>query len=122
MIETERISDPSHLANVLAFYRDAGFKVALDDLGGGYAGLGLLPSLKPDYVKLDRSLVDGVSDNRVQSVVLERVTQMAHDLGISVIAEGVEQAEDLAWLQGRNIDYVQGFLLARPAPEPYSSD
>ncbi len=122
VIETERIGDPDHLANVLAFYRDAGFKVALDDLGGGYAGLGLLPSLRPDFVKLDRSLVDGVSKDPIQAVILDRVTQMAHDLGIGVVAEGVEQAEDLAWLQERKVDYVQGFLLARPAPEPYSSD
>ncbi|MEA3641982.1 MAG: EAL domain-containing protein [Lamprobacter sp.] len=121
VIETERIGDPDHLANVLGYYRDAGFKVALDDLGGGYAGLGLLPSLRPDFVKLDRSLVDGVGANRVQSVIIERVTQMAHDLGIEVIAEGVEQAEDLDWLQAHKVDYVQGFLLARPAPTPYSS-
>lgn len=121
VIETERIGDPNHLAHVLSYYRDAGFKVALDDLGGGYAGLGLLPSLSPDFVKLDRSLIDGVSGNRIQSVVIERVTQMAHDLGIEVIAEGVEQAEDLDWLQANEVDYVQGFLLGRPAPTPYSS-
>ena len=66
VIETERIGDPNHLAHVLSYYRDAGFKVALDDLGGGYAGLGLLPSLRPDFVKLDRSLVDGVGGNRIQ--------------------------------------------------------
>ncbi len=121
VIETERIGDPEHLANVLRYYRDAGFRVALDDLGGGYAGLGLLPSLRPDFVKLDRSLVDGVGQNRVQAIIVERVTQMAHDLGIEVVAEGVEQAEDLAWLQGHAVDYVQGFLLARPAPEPYAA-
>lgn len=121
VIETERISDPDHLAGVLRYYRDAGFKVALDDLGGGYAGLGLLPSLRPDFIKLDRSLIDGVSGNRVQSVVIERVTQMAHDLGIEVIAEGVEQGDDLAWLQRHEVDYVQGFLLARPAPTPHPS-
>ena len=121
VIETERIGDPNHLANVLGYYRDAGFKVALDDLGGGYAGLGLLPSLRPDFVKLDRSLVDGVGGNQVQSVIIDRVTQMAHDLGIEVIAEGVEQAEDLDWLQAHSVDYVQGFLLARPAPKPHRS-
>lgn len=120
VIETERIGDPDHLAKVLSYYREAGFKVALDDLGGGYAGLGLLPSLRPDFVKLDRSLVDGVSGNLVQSVVVERVTQLAHDLDIGVIAEGVEQAEDLSWLQAHSVDFVQGFLLARPAPKPYS--
>jgi EAL domain-containing protein (putative c-di-GMP-specific phosphodiesterase class I) len=118
VIETERIGDPVHLANVLSYYREAGFKVALDDLGGGYAGLGLLPSLSPDFVKLDRTLVDGMSHNRVKSVVIDRVTQMAHDLGIKVIAEGVERNEDLLWLQAHQVDYVQGFLLARPSARP----
>jgi EAL domain-containing protein (putative c-di-GMP-specific phosphodiesterase class I) len=121
VIETERISDPDHLSRVLAYYRDAGFKVALDDLGGGYAGLSLLPSLRPEFIKLDRALIDGVSKSPIQSVVVERVTQMAHDLGIRIIAEGVEQPEDLEWLRAHDLDFVQGFLLARPAPEPYST-
>lgn len=76
--------------------------------------------LRPDFVKRDRALVGGVSESPIQAVVLERVTQMAQDLGIQIIAEGVEQAEDLEWLQVRAVDYVQGFLLARPAPKPYS--
>ncbi|MQX38139.1 EAL domain-containing protein [Roseospira navarrensis] len=118
VIETELINDAAHLAGVLRYYRDAGFKIALDDLGGGYASLGLLPTLKPDFVKLDRSLVDGVHTHPIQSVVIERLVQMAHDLDILIVAEGVEQAEDLAWLQTCGADFVQGFLLARPAPAP----
>jgi len=118
VIETERITDPVHLASVLSHYRNEGFKVALDDLGGGYSTLGLLPSLQPDFVKLDRSLVDGVHENPIQAMVIQRLVQLAHDLGIKVIAEGVEIAEDLAWLQSCGADYVQGFLLARPAADP----
>jgi len=119
VIETENIGDPEHLASVLAFYRRAGFRVALDDLGGGYASLGLLPSLRPDFVKLDRSLVDGVHTETIKAVVVERLVQMAHDLNIAVVAEGVELADDLAWLQAHAVDFVQGFLLARPAPGPW---
>jgi len=118
VIETERIGDPEHLATVLAYYRDAGFLVALDDLGGGYASLGLLPSLKPDFIKLDRSLIDGASANPVKGAVVARLLDMARDLGIRTIAEGIEQPEDLAWLQARGADFVQGFLLGRPGPEP----
>jgi len=118
VIETERINDPEHLASVLRHYRNAGFKVALDDLGGGYSSLGLLPSLQPDFVKLDRSLVDGVHAGPIQATVIERLVQLSHDLGIQVVAEGVEQPEDLAWLQACGADFVQGFLLARPAPDP----
>jgi len=121
VIETERIRDPDHLANVLSFYRRAGFRVALDDLGGGYASLGLLPSLRPDFVKLDRALVDGVHGERVKAVIVERLIQMAHDLGIAVVAEGVEVPEDLFWLQERAVDFIQGYLLARPAPRPWRS-
>ncbi|MBB4265434.1 EAL domain-containing protein [Roseospira visakhapatnamensis] len=119
VIETEDIQDPEHLAGVLAFYRRAGFRVALDDLGGGYATLGLLPSLRPDFVKLDRSLVHGMHADQVKAIVIERLVQLAHDLSIAVIAEGVEQAEDLDWLKRHDVDYVQGYLLARPAPGPW---
>ncbi len=119
VIETEDIHDPEHLAGVLAFYRRAGFRVALDDLGGGYASLGLLPSLRPDFVKLDRSLVSGVHAEPVKAVIIERLVQMAHDLNIAVVAEGVEEAEDLGWLQAHAVDFVQGFLLARPARGPW---
>ncbi|KAA5606980.1 EAL domain-containing protein [Roseospira marina] len=118
VIETDRIGDPEHLAGVLRYYRDAGFKVALDDLGGGYGSLGLLPSLRPDFVKLDRAIVDGVHAHPVKGVVVQRLVEMAHDLDIQVVAEGVEQAEDLTWLQACGADFVQGFLLAAPAPEP----
>ncbi|WP_299439801.1 EAL domain-containing protein [uncultured Rhodospira sp.] len=118
VIETERIGDPAHLAGVLRYYRDAGFKVALDDLGGGYASLGLLPSLRPHFIKLDRALVDGVCDDPVKAVIIARLVEMAHDLEIGVVAEGVERPQDLAWLREHAVDYIQGFLLARPAPEP----
>jgi EAL domain-containing protein (putative c-di-GMP-specific phosphodiesterase class I) len=118
VIETEKINDPEHLAGVLRHYREAGFRVALDDLGGGYASLGLLPSLQPDFVKIDRSLVDGVHRSPIQATVIERLVQLAHDLGIRVVAEGVETAEDLVWLQSCGADFVQGFLLARPAADP----
>ncbi len=121
VIETERIRDPDHLATVLTYYRDAGFGVALDDLGGGYASLGLLPSLKPDYIKLDRSLVDGASTNPVKGAVVARLLDLARDLGIRTIAEGIEQPEDLTWLQARGADFVQGFLLGRPGPEPVAT-
>lgn len=118
VIETEQISDPDHLAHVLRYYRDAGFKVALDDLGGGYASLGLLPSLKPDFIKLDRSLVDGVSANPIKEAVVGRLIDLAHDLDVRVIAEGIEEPPDLAWLQQHNADFVQGYLLGRPGPDP----
>jgi EAL domain-containing protein (putative c-di-GMP-specific phosphodiesterase class I) len=118
VIETERIGDPDHLANVLRFYREAGFKVALDDLGGGYSSLGLVARLKPDFIKLDRSLIDGVSGHPEQAAVVGHVFALARDLGLRTIAEGLEQPEDLAWVQANGADFVQGFLVGRPAPEP----
>ncbi|SDH64184.1 EAL domain-containing protein [Roseospirillum parvum] len=118
VVETEQINDPDHLANVLRHYRNTGFKVALDDLGGGYSTLGLLPSLQPDFIKLDRGLVDGVHNNPVQATIIQRLIQLAHDLGIRIVAEGIERAEDLAWLKASGADFVQGFLLARPAADP----
>jgi len=77
-----------------------------------------LPSLRPDFVKLDRALVDGGHADRVKAVIVQRLVQMAHELGIRVVVEGVEVAEDLEWLQANAVDFVQGFLLARPAAKP----
>jgi EAL domain-containing protein (putative c-di-GMP-specific phosphodiesterase class I) len=121
VIETERIGDPDHLANVLRFYREAGFKVALDDVGGGYSCLGLVARLKPDFIKLDRSLIDGVSGHPEQAAVVRHLFALARDLDIRTVAEGLERPEDLAWVREHGADFVQGFLTGRPAPEPVAA-
>lgn len=118
VVETDLVDDPRHLRNILREYRRHGFRVALDDLGAGYSSLNLMQSIRPDFVKLDREMVHGVSTNSYLASITARLIDMARDLGVAIIAEGIEQAEDWAWLRERRVDYGQGFLFGRPSRVP----
>lgn len=108
--ESDQVRDRQHLRGILAFYRSAGFRVALDDVGAGYFGLNLLQDLHPDYMKMIRNVQ---ADPFRQSIVTHLVA-LAHENGIRVVAEGIEAEVALAWLRSAGVDYVQGFLIARP--------
>ncbi|TVQ74238.1 MAG: EAL domain-containing protein [Chromatiaceae bacterium] len=118
VVESEEVSDSGHLRRIVDFYRSAGFQVALDDLGAGYASLNLLSELRPDYVKFDRALVSQVDQDIFKQKVLAKLIEMAHDLGIMTIAEGVEEKAEWQWLKAHAVDYVQGYLFARPGSPP----
>lgn len=121
VIESERSSDVAHLQRILAFYRDAGFRVALDDVGSGYSSLNLLHQLRPDFVKLDMELVRGVHADRYKATVAAKLLELAAGLGIETVAEGVESAEELAWVREHGATYVQGYHIARPSIDPVTS-
>jgi EAL domain-containing protein (putative c-di-GMP-specific phosphodiesterase class I) len=116
--EAEQIRDIAQLERIISEYRTEGAKVALDDLGSGYSSILHLADLLPDYVKLDQGLVRGAHNDYVRSVLLKGITDAAHELGILVVAEGVETEEDLKFCIAIDADLVQGFFLAKPAEEP----
>lgn len=118
VVETDLVEDPGHLEGILREYRRHGFRVALDDLGAGYGSLNLMQSIRPDFVKLDRGMVDGVSHDSYRASITSRLIDMARELEVAVIAEGIETREDWEWLRRHHVDYVQGFYFARPAAEP----
>lgn len=118
VIESERVDNLSHLESILTVYRQAGFRVALDDLGAGYSSLTLMSRIRPDFVKLDRELIRQVDQDPYKAVIAEKLLELARQLKIRVIAEGVETPGELAWLQARRADYIQGFLIAPPSAEP----
>lgn len=115
---TESQGDTAHLTNILRFYREAGFRVALDDLGSGYASLNRLSELRPDYVKLDMQLIRGVDQDPFKATIADRLLSMARDLGVQTVMEGVETVNELRWAQDHRADFVQGYLLARPGNPP----
>ncbi|TVM32326.1 EAL domain-containing protein [Oceanidesulfovibrio marinus] len=121
VVESETVRDTEHLLRVLSFYRDHGFKVALDDLGAGYSSLNLLSRLQPDYIKLDMALVRDVDVDPYKANITENLLNMAQKLGVRSVAEGVETQGELHWLLEHGADLLQGFLLGHPAPEPASS-
>lgn len=99
----------------VASLRAMGFRVAIDDLGAGYAGLGSFTELEPDIVKLDMSLVRGVHLNLTKEKVILSMMSLARDLGTQVIAEGVETEEERNKLEEIGCSLLQGFYFARPA-------
>lgn len=115
--ENEEMADPAHVANIVASYRKMGFGTALDDFGAGHAGLNLLASFQPDIIKLDMALVRGVDSSLARRVIIDGVMKMCAQLGVTVIAEGIETDAELAALRALGVRYIQGFLLARPAFE-----
>ena len=103
---------------ILSFYRDAGFRVALDDIGSGYSSLNVLHQLRPDFLKLDMELVRNVHMDPFKATIAAKLLEIAQALGITAIAEGIESAEELAWVATHGATYAQGYFLGRPAADP----
>lgn len=118
VVESEEVESTEHLQNILKFYRERGFLIALDDLGSGYGSLNRLSQLRPDFVKLDMQLIRGVDTDEFKAVIADRILRLARDLGIRTVVEGVETLGELRWAQEHGADLVQGFLLSRPANPP----
>ena len=109
------------LARRIARLREIGFRIALDDLGAGYAGLNTFTQLEPDFVKLDRALVSGVdTSSRKRSVVRSMLRLCGEELGIQVVGEGVETANERDALGLDGCVLLQGYLFARPG-RPFPS-
>jgi diguanylate cyclase (GGDEF)-like protein len=118
VVESDNPQDLDHLKTVLKYYRDAGFAVALDDLGSGYSGLNLLHQLRPDFVKLDMELIRNVHLDVYKASITEKLLEIAQKLNIKTVAEGIECIEELNWLQDRGATFAQGYLIAQPAAIP----
>jgi EAL domain-containing protein (putative c-di-GMP-specific phosphodiesterase class I) len=113
---TERASldEVSDVRDRVARLRELGFRLAVDDLGAGYAGLTSFATLEPEVIKLDMSLVRDVDTNLVKRRVVAQMTTLAHDLGVLVVAEGVETLAERNMLVSLGCDLLQGYLLAKP--------
>lgn len=115
--ENEPIQDPAHLLDIFQEYRRHGFLSAIDDFGAGYAGLSLLAKFQPDVLKIDMELTRDVHIRPVSRTIIAAILQVCQTLGITVVAEGVETAEELATLRDLGITLIQGYLFGRPAFE-----
>ncbi|WP_241191359.1 EAL domain-containing protein [Deinococcus psychrotolerans] len=113
--EGEDFPDLQLLRSILERYRREGARVALDDLGSGRTSLSYLAELKPDIVKLDRALIQGLEHSTPAFRLVRSLVEYAHDLGIQVVAEGIEEPEELAAVRETGVDLVQGYYLGRPA-------
>jgi EAL domain-containing protein (putative c-di-GMP-specific phosphodiesterase class I) len=93
-----------------------GLRIAIDDFGTGYSSLSYLKSLPVDVIKIDRSFVLGMNANESDATIVRSTIELAHNLGLQVVAEGVEDAEALERLAGYGCDFAQGYFIGRPSP------
>lgn len=100
----------------IARCRELGLQVVLDDFGTGYCSLSYLHLFAVHTMKLDRSFVRGMAVSQASEKVVRGVTRMAHDLGLDVVAEGIETSEQAEQSAALDIDYAQGYFFGRPAP------
>jgi EAL domain-containing protein (putative c-di-GMP-specific phosphodiesterase class I) len=112
--ETTRIRALGALVEFVDTCRTAGFEVAIDDFGCGYSTLALLQRFRADVVKIDRRFVAVLSEDRWTRSIVRHLIALAHELGMRVIGEGVETAEQVAWLRRLDCDELQGYAIARP--------
>ena len=105
----------AELRERLAPYRHRGLRLAIDDAGAGYASLHHVVELGPDIIKIDRSLINGVAIDRGRRSVVSALVLLALDLGATVVAEGIETADDFFAACDLGVDAAQGFLLAPPS-------
>lgn len=101
----------------IAMLRRLGFRIAVDDLGAGYAGLASLAALEPDIVKLDMSLVRGIETHVTKRRVVGAMATLTRELGARVVAEGVETASERAAIDLAGVDLLQGYLIGKPAKD-----
>jgi EAL domain-containing protein (putative c-di-GMP-specific phosphodiesterase class I) len=116
--ERSAIEAYAALRDELAPLRERGLRIAVDDVGAGYASLRHILELRPDFIKLDRWLIDGLAGDRGRRVAVTAFVSLARELGARVVAEGVERPEDLAAVRELGLDAAQGYLLGGPSTDP----
>jgi diguanylate cyclase (GGDEF)-like protein len=116
LVEDTLMSDPERGRAVLADLRRLGVRTSIDDYGTGYSSLAYLRHLPADELKLDRTLTADVESDRRAAAIVRHTVALAHDLGLTLVAEGVEDARTAGVLAALGCDVAQGYLIARPMP------
>lgn len=117
--ERHSVRDFDLFHRTLEHYRSQGFKVAVDDVGTGYSGLWTIANLRPDYLKVDMSLVRGIHADPVKRALMETLVTFSDNIGCRLIAEGIEEEAELTTLMRMGVHFGQGYFLSRPDyPKP----
>ncbi|MBI1949935.1 MAG: EAL domain-containing protein [Acidobacteria bacterium] len=116
MTEHSAVRDFTALRQLLNYLQFHGFRLAVDDVGSGYSGLKSIAEIKPDFIKIDMALIRDIHQHPIKQDLTGTIARFSTSSGITLIAEGVETAEELRCLQALGVRYAQGFLFARPGP------
>jgi diguanylate cyclase (GGDEF)-like protein/PAS domain S-box-containing protein len=114
--ESQLMEDPEHAIRTMRSLREAGIRIAIDDFGTGYSSLAYLTRFPVKALKIDRSFVADVFSDHADAAIVRTIIDMAHSLGFTVVAEGVETDRQAAFLRQFGCEQAQGFLFARPMP------
>lgn len=114
LTEKSAVSDYTLFEKVLSNYRAQGYRIAIDDMGSGYNSLKTLIYLKPEFIKLDKTLTQNIDCNLEQQQLVKLIINYAKQFSTKIIAEGIERNEDLAFCQKEGVAFGQGFALGKP--------
>lgn len=117
--EQEQVVSQEFLVEVFEAYRKEGFRTAIDDFGAGYAGLNLLADFQPDILKIDMKLIRDISQNKVKQTLVRSIQQIGEELGIQLIAEGIETEDEYKYLRDSGITLMQGYFFQKPMLEAF---
>lgn len=111
------LNDAGGVSGKLSLIRDAGLSVLIDDFGSGYSSLSYLKDIPANYLKIDKSFIDGIENSESLMAIVSSAGSVARAVGMEVIAEGVETASQLGAVVQCGCSLIQGFFIARPMPE-----
>lgn len=114
--EMSAVRNYNLFAQTVSRYRQRGYKIAIDDFGAGYGGLKMLSVIEPDFVKIDRHFISDIDKSMIKLNLVDSIATACHQLGIKVIAEGIETEEELKTVLNMGIEFLQGYYLASPSP------
>ena len=115
--EGEVLGNQDRFTELISIYRGLGMRAAIDDFGSGYSGLNVLADFQPDQLKLDQYLVRGIQSRGPRQAIVRAILQVCRDLGIELIAEGIESRDEFLWLLDEGVTLFQGYLFAHPGFE-----
>ena len=116
--ESDLVEGRDHAPEILDRLALLGIKTAIDDFGVGYSSLSYLRSLRCDTLKIDRSFVHGLASDVKAAAIARSIINLAHNLDLTVVAEGVEAPEQIDFLRGAGCDKLQGYFMGKPMPAP----
>ena len=115
--EGEVMGNQERFTDLMEVYRGLGMRLAIDDFGSGYSGLNLLAHFQPDQLKLDKNMARGIANRSPRQSIVRAVLQVCRDLGIEVVAEGIEVADEFRWFCDHGVELFQGYFFGRPGFE-----
>ncbi|MBO8157542.1 MAG: EAL domain-containing protein [Bacillaceae bacterium] len=114
--ESGKVSNFDRFSKIISMLKSIGISIAIDDLGKGNLEIKSILEYEPDFIKIDRYLIDGIAENLKKQSMLKLLKKYCGEFGIELIAEGIEQPKELAIVKSLGIEYGQGYALGKPSP------